>query len=242
MPDVNETIESSKQTTPLDHPDLTGQAENNQPITTEPLGNPVAPETGEQITEEPGAESAPEVLPVESELEVLPVESAPAPTAPETILPTGQAPSASSPQSNSGQAGQEAGTGEPEMPQDPSASSEAPQDDSVENGAVQDSIAPTSSGFQNDKVIAEAGIMARLKAMLLDKLLAARQKKQEKIAANLEMIMAYAREHGKITNDEVEKLVKVKDRQALRYLAMLCKQGRLVRFGTKKNTFYKAVN
>jgi hypothetical protein len=209
MPDENtiETLQSNSGQAPSTG---SGQAENNEPITTEPLGNPVEPETGEQIVKEPGAESAPEVLPSEPEPEVLPVEPAPVPTAPETILPTGQ-----------------------DIPRDPSSPrpSGALQDDKVANEAPQD-----------DSKITEAGIMARLKAMLMDKLRAAWQKKQEKIAASLEMIMAYAREQGKVTNDEVEKLVKVKDRQALRYLTMLCKQGRLVRFGTKKNTFYKAVN
>jgi len=91
------------------------------------------------------------------------------------------------------------------------------------------------------KELAEAGILARLKMKLKDMLIAARRKKQEKMAANLETIMAYSREHGKITNNEVETLVKVKDRQATRYLAGLAKQGRLMRFGTKRNIFYKPV-
>jgi len=90
--------------------------------------------------------------------------------------------------------------------------------------------------------VTDAGVMARLKMFLRDKLLNANRKRQEKAEAHLEMIMSYTREHGKITNDEVEHLVKVKDRQALRYLGQLVKQGRLVRFGTKKNTFYKIVN
>jgi hypothetical protein len=123
---------------------------------------------------------------------------------------------------------------------------EMPRDPRLSGG--QD-IAPIEPGLQDDPStgsgqageLAEAGILARLKMKLKDMLIAARRKKQEKMAANLETIMAYAREHGKVMNNEVENLVKVKDRQATRYLAELVKQGRLMRFGTKRNIFYKPV-
>jgi len=82
------------------------------------------------------------------------------------------------------------------------------------------------------------GLMAKLK----EKLFEARQIKQQKMAANLEKIMAYALEKQKITNDEVERLTGVHDRQALKYLKILVGQGRLVRFGNKRNTFYKPSN
>jgi len=37
----------------------------------------------------------------------------------------------------------------------------------------------------------------------------------------------------------VERITGVKDAQATRYLEKLVKQGKLVRFGKKRNTFYK---
>lgn len=67
----------------------------------------------------------------------------------------------------------------------------------------------------------------------------ANKKRQENIQARLDKIMAYAREHQKITNDDVEHLTGVSDRQALRDLNSLVKEKKLVRFGKKKNVFYK---
>ena len=42
--------------------------------------------------------------------------------------------------------------------------------------------------------------------------------------------------------NEVEKLTGVKDAQATNYLNILVKQGKLIRFGKKKNIFYKPIN
>jgi len=79
----------------------------------------------------------------------------------------------------------------------------------------------------------------------LDKLKELRQKanlaRQENKQTNLEKIMAFAREKQKITNNDVEKLTGVKDRQATNYLAELTKKDLLTRFGQKKNTFYKPI-
>lgn len=56
---------------------------------------------------------------------------------------------------------------------------------------------------------------------------ARRQKKH----ANLDKILAHLRQHGYITNDEVEELCKVKDNTAYKYLAELEKQGLLMQLG-----------
>ena len=69
----------------------------------------------------------------------------------------------------------------------------------------------------------------------------ANAKRREKKAKNLEIIMEYAKRKNRITNDEVEKLTGIKDRQAQRYLNLLIKQKRLARFGKTKNTFYKPI-
>jgi len=79
----------------------------------------------------------------------------------------------------------------------------------------------------------------------LDKLKELRQKanlaRQKNKQGNLEKIMAYANEKQKITNDDVEKLTGVKDDMATIYLNELTKKGLLMRFGQKKNIFYKPI-
>jgi len=69
----------------------------------------------------------------------------------------------------------------------------------------------------------------------------ANQARTEKKEDNLKKILAYAREHNRITNDEVEKITGVRDDQATEYLNILVKQGKLVRFGKTKNTFYMPI-
>lgn len=69
----------------------------------------------------------------------------------------------------------------------------------------------------------------------------ANQKRKEKMEKNLEKIMQYAWEKQKVTNNEVEKLTGVGDKQAERYLKILVKKRKLVKFGKTKNTFYKPV-
>jgi len=69
------------------------------------------------------------------------------------------------------------------------------------------------------------------------------QKAKEKIQfrkrAKLEKIMALAQKESKITNDEVQKLLRVSDKTAERYLGQLVKQGRLRRVGPANNAFYQ---
>lgn len=69
----------------------------------------------------------------------------------------------------------------------------------------------------------------------------ANQKRKEKVQKNLDKIMEYARETQKVTNNDVERITKVKHRQSSKYLKMLVKQGLLVKFGKTKNTFYKPI-
>lgn len=56
--------------------------------------------------------------------------------------------------------------------------------------------------------------------------------------AKLEKIVALARERGSITNDDVEKLVRVSDSTASRYLRELVATGRLRRSGSTSQTTY----
>ncbi len=56
-------------------------------------------------------------------------------------------------------------------------------------------------------------------------------KRREKKTKKLEQILEYAKVHGRITNDEVQKLIIVSDRTAQRYLKELEKTGKLKAVG-----------
>jgi predicted HTH transcriptional regulator len=86
---------------------------------------------------------------------------------------------------------------------------------------------------------AATGLGVGLIAKLKEKLFYARQKKQQKITANLEKIMAYALEHERITNTQAQAIIRKSHRQTVRYLNQLLKQDQLTKFGTKSNIFYK---
>ena len=63
--------------------------------------------------------------------------------------------------------------------------------------------------------------------------------KQEKVQENLDKIMEYALKTQRVVNDDVERIIGVKDTQAAEYLNTLVKQGKLVKFGKTINIFYK---
>jgi len=67
----------------------------------------------------------------------------------------------------------------------------------------------------------------------------ANEKRAEKKARNLELIMKESWKTERITNDDVERVIGVSDRQALNYLKILVKKGKLMRFGKKKGVYYK---
>ncbi len=76
---------------------------------------------------------------------------------------------------------------------------------------------------------------------LAEQLRKANIKRQQKVQTNLNKIMEYALKTQKVTNNDVERITGVGDVQAYRYLKKLVKQGKLIRFGKKKNTFYKPI-
>jgi len=77
-----------------------------------------------------------------------------------------------------------------------------------------------------------AGIIAEL-------LTKARAKIQERRRKKLEKIMAKVTETGKITNDEVEKLLHVSDATATRYLQALEKENKIKQTGVTGTVFYE---
>jgi len=63
----------------------------------------------------------------------------------------------------------------------------------------------------------------------------------EQKAENKQKILAFVQEHGKIQNNDVEKLVGVSNATAERYLDELEKEGKLTQHGTiGQNVFYTA--
>lgn len=64
-------------------------------------------------------------------------------------------------------------------------------------------------------------------------------KQMEQKAENKQKILTFVQEHGKIQNNDVEKLAGVSNATAERYLNELEKEGRLTQHGTiGKNVFY----
>lgn len=67
----------------------------------------------------------------------------------------------------------------------------------------------------------------------------ARAKIQEHRQKKLEKVIEDAQQHQTVTNDEVQKLTRVSDATATRYLVDLVKQGRLVREGSPRHAKYR---
>ncbi len=78
-------------------------------------------------------------------------------------------------------------------------------------------------------------LLKYLKKLLQKANIIRKQKQQE----NLQKIMIFAKNQQKITRQDVKKLTGLKNSQANKYLRILTKKGRLIRFGNKRNTFYK---
>ncbi|MDD5032156.1 MAG: winged helix-turn-helix transcriptional regulator [Patescibacteria group bacterium] len=67
----------------------------------------------------------------------------------------------------------------------------------------------------------------------------AREMIQFRKRKKLEKILELARGKGKITNNDIQKLLRVSDATATRYLSQLVKEGKLTRFGPANNPFYQ---
>jgi len=78
----------------------------------------------------------------------------------------------------------------------------------------------------------------RLKQLLIN----ANRERKNRVQMNLDAILEFALKSDIITNNDVEYLTNVSDAQARRYLNKLVRQGKLVRYGRYKNTYYKHVS
>ena len=76
---------------------------------------------------------------------------------------------------------------------------------------------------------------------LKDLLRKAKEKIQFRKRLKLEKIIKLAQEKKKISNDDAQKLLRISDATATRYLSQLVKEGMLQRSGPANNAFYEPV-
>jgi len=110
----------------------------------------------------------------------------------------------------------------------------APVADAIENGHDTplpriDTVRGTSPTLGEDRNISP------IKNLLLK----AKEKIQWRKRQKLEKIVKLAGEKGKITNDQVQKMLRVSDATVTRYLSQLVKEGRLIREGKTKKPIYR---
>ncbi len=122
----------------------------------------------------------------------------------------------------------------PEPTPEPQAQPEPAQSNSpTPSSATAQAVAPTSQ--PSPKATAGTAIITEL-------LVKARAKIQDRRKKKLEKIMTKLSETGKISNDEVERLLRVSDATATRYLDLLEKEGKLRQEGkTGKYVVYVRV-
>lgn len=77
-------------------------------------------------------------------------------------------------------------------------------------------------------------LFAKAKATIFTR----KQKKLDAIMRLLDTRSTYSGRAGRVTNDEVEKLLHVSDATATRYLAQLEKEGRVVQVGKGAGAYY----
>jgi len=188
---------------------------------------------------EPAQKEVSPVLETESSLtenpELTPEEAVVSPVAEIETHETDSSPDASSPDPSSSA----------EATADKSTSAEATADkSSAEAMADKPSSTEATADEQDDKgVVPEAGIPFIQKVWLYlgelrKKANLKRTAKQEK---NLELILIEAWKTETITNNDVERVTGVSDRQALNYLKELVKRRKLMRFGIGRNIHYKTL-
>lgn len=88
------------------------------------------------------------------------------------------------------------------------------------------------------KVFDEARAQEEAKSRLIGFRAAALRARQRKRDEKLEKIMAFARERGRVTNDEAQVLIGATNRSAARYLMLLVWQGRLKKAGMGRGAHY----
>jgi len=181
-----------------------------------------------------------------AEIPVQAAEPAPAPIEPESSQPNGSTPTDLPPEAPESPTSdvppipvesQNGGVNEPDSK--PAEPPKEPQNEAVSASPVQPVSAPapqtvvasqTQSLAQPDQV----GFIRALLAKANAKLHSNRQKK-------LDNLMLMAQKKRIITNDDVQKLLRVSDATATRYLVKLVEQGHLARAGNPRDAKYQFV-
>ena len=185
-------------------------------------------------------------LEVETPAPVQVPEPAPTPTEPESSQPNGSTPTDLPPEAPESPTSdvplvpvesQNGGVNEPdsklvEPPKEPQSEAvSASPVQPVPAPAPQTSVAPQPQSLEQQD---QTGFIRALLAKANAKLHSNRQKK-------LDNLMLMAQKKRMITNDDVQKLLRVSDATATRYLVKLVEQGRLVRAGNLRDAKYQFV-
>jgi len=123
----------------------------------------------------------------------------------------------------------------------------APDEERLESPPKEERLEPLTPAKKKKilpKTMNSSEVVACLKDLrtrLNELLVKANEARVTNSEKNLEKIMEYARRTQKVTNNDVERITKVQDAQARRYLKQLVKDKKLVRFGRYRYTFYKPI-
>ena len=123
----------------------------------------------------------------------------------------------------------------------------APDEERLESPPEEERLGPLTPAKKKKilpKTMNSSEVVACLKDLrtrLNELLVKANEARVTNSEKNLEKIMEYARRTQKVTNNDVERITGVQDRQAGRYLKKLVKNKKLARFGRYKYTFYKPI-
>ena len=125
--------------------------------------------------------------------------------------------------------------------QGPDAETETAADTAISDNKITQPLPPAPASTRAHSEATD-DFKTRFRNRLLEMLGRANEKRHMQVEANEEKILAFAREHNRIDNQDVRDLTGYTDNWAREYLDRLEKQGKLVQFGqTGKNVFYKPV-
>lgn len=117
-----------------------------------------------------------------------------------------------------------------------------PKEDLISAGSMPEILPHMHKRIRKINEEDQAQAQKPLPMQYLDKLrqyrFQANQRRLENKRINLEKIIEYTSERKFITNDDVERITGVGDSQAANYLNILVKNGKLIRKGRNRGTFY----
>jgi len=100
--------------------------------------------------------------------------------------------------------------------------------------SVQSALAPLNSATPQTQSLVQQNEHGFIRSLLIK----ARAKIQFNKHKKLDKIIQFALTKEKITNDEVQKLLRISDKTAERYLKKLVSEGKLQKFGSTRDVYY----